>query len=102
VSDCGQYFRQALEGLAKKHPMIGAVKGRGLFLGLDLVVDPETRQPASQDTLRQITTLLMQEGILTASTGRHGNVLKLRPPLPFDRSHADIAVAAIDRVISQQ
>ena len=99
VSDCGCHFRHALEGLASKQPMIGAVKGRGLFLGLDLVADPESRQPASADVLRRITTRLMQEGILTASTGRYGNVLKIRPPLPFDRSHADTAVSAIARVL---
>ena len=100
VKDCGSYFRGALERLVARHPVIGLTRGRGMFLGLDLVSDVNTRQPLCEESMRRITTRLMQEGILTASTGRWGNVLKLRPPLPFDRSHADLAVSAIDRVLA--
>ncbi len=100
VADSGAYLHSALEDLARKHDVIGAVKGRGMFLGLDLVADHDSREPLSREALGRITTRLAEEGILTHITGRHGNVLKIRPPLPFDRSHADIAVAAIDQVLA--
>jgi 4-aminobutyrate aminotransferase-like enzyme len=100
VKDCAKYLRKSLQQMAREYPMIGAVKGRGMFLGLDLVTDPETREPVSAETLRGITTRLLHEGILAGSTGRHENVLKLRPPLPFNRCHADQVVDALRRVFS--
>lgn len=95
----GGHFRAGLEGLAEKHPVIGAVKGRGLFLGLDLVADPESREPLSRERMAQLGSRLLRQGLLTGITGRHGNVLKLRPPLPFGIEHADTALSALDTVL---
>ena len=77
------------------------MKGRGLFLGLDLVEDPASRRPLSGETMDRLASRLMREGILVGVTGRHGNVLKLRPPLVFRTEHADTAVAAIGKVLGE-
>ena len=100
AASTGAYLRRKLEDLASRLPVIGVIKGRGLFLGLDLDSDRNTRAPLSTDSLKQLNSRLMQQGVLTGATGRHGNVLKLRPPLPFGREHADMVVEAIDAVLS--
>ena len=97
----GAYLRGRLEDLAASNPRIGSVQGRGLFLGLDLVEDPASRRPLSRETMRRLTSRLMREGILAGVTGRRGNVLKLRPPLVFRAEHADMAVAAIGKVLGE-
>jgi 4-aminobutyrate aminotransferase-like enzyme len=81
--------------------MIGCAQGRGLFWGLDLVRDARSREPVSRAELRHITTLLMQEGILTGTSGRFGNILKIRPPLVFSRENADQALDALERVFGR-
>lgn len=97
----GSYLRRGLETLAASVPRIGNVEGRGLFLGLDLVDDPVTRRPVTRDAMHRVTSRLRHEGILVGATGRHGNVLKLRPPLVFRPEHADMAVAAIAKVLGE-
>lgn len=97
----GAYLRGRLEDLAASNPRIGNVRGRGLFLGLDLVEDPASRTPLSGETLHRLASRLMREGVLVGVTGRHGNVLKLRPPLVFRTEHADMAVAAIGKVLEE-
>ncbi len=97
----GAHLRGRLEDLAASDLRIGSVKGRGLFLGLDLVEDPASRRPLSRETMRRLTSRLVREGILAGATGRHGNVLKLRPPLVFRAEHADLAVAAIGKVLRE-
>ncbi len=101
VAKTGAYLYRKLEHLAGQLPIIGAVKGRGLFLGLDLVADPVSRAPLSSDLMRQLASQMLGKGILTGITGRDGNVLKIRPPLPFAPEHADIAVAVIESVLGE-
>jgi len=102
ATQVGAHLERGLAELARRHPAIGCVQGRGLFWGLDLVVDPDTRAPMSSAALRRITTELACEGVLMGSTGRYGNVLKIRPPLVFSAENADQALDAIDRVLGRQ
>lgn len=95
----GVYLRQQLEQLAQKHPIIGQVRGRGLFLGIEMVRDRETREPASTEA-PLIADRLKDEGVIIGATGPYGNVVKVRPPLVFSKENADFLVAALDRVIS--
>ncbi|MGZ4814404.1 MAG: aminotransferase class III-fold pyridoxal phosphate-dependent enzyme [Terriglobales bacterium] len=96
----GDYLKRGLEDLQKKHAIIGDVRGLGLFLGVDLVVDRETREPATRQA-SYITDRLRERGILTGTDGPHHNVLKLRPPLIFSRSDADLFVATLDAVLDE-
>jgi 4-aminobutyrate aminotransferase-like enzyme/Ser/Thr protein kinase RdoA (MazF antagonist) len=98
--DVGNHFRQGLRKLAERHALIGDVRGRGLLVGLELVRDRKTLEPAAPET-RRVVNRMRDLGVLTASEGPHGNVLKLRPPICFTREQADMTVAAIDQALSE-
>ena len=99
VADVGAYVRAGLEELAARHEAVGDVRGRGLVLGVDLVESRETRAPAGE-TATRVVNGLRERGVLVGSTGREGNVLKIRPPLVFRREHADRLVETLDDVLA--
>lgn len=84
----GGYLRAGLRDIADRYPIIGHVRGSGFFLGVDLVRDPQTREPAST-AAHQLVNTLRERGILTNTIGKFGNILKLRPPMVFSNEDAD-------------
>jgi 4-aminobutyrate aminotransferase-like enzyme len=86
--------------LAERHPIIGDVRGRGLYLGVDLVRDRATREPAG-DAARHVALRMRQRGILIGTDGPHGNVLKIKPPLTFTDGEVRRLVATLDEVLSE-
>ncbi len=100
VVEVGNYLRQGLEALQEKHEAIGDVHGRGLYQAVELVKDRETLQPAYEGAAL-VPDAMKAEGILMGLSGRYGNVLKIRPPLVFDRANADQLVAALDKVLGE-
>lgn len=92
----GDHWLKALRAL--DHPLIGDVRGSGLFLGIELVTDRETREPAAKDASR-VVNHLRERGILAGTDGPHHNVIKLRPPLCFRKQDADRFVEAIAEVL---
>lgn len=94
----GEHLRAGLRGLMARHGLIGDVRGVGLAMGVELVQDRETREPAGAGRL---VGLLRDEGVLLGSEGVHGNVLKIRPPLAFGTDHADLLVQALDRALGR-
>jgi 4-aminobutyrate aminotransferase-like enzyme len=101
VGASGAHLTATLEELAGRHACIGAVTGRGLFQGLDLVEDRGSKAPLTAGALKRITTLIAEEGVLVGTSGVHGQTIKLRPPLPFSSEHAEIAAAAIDKALTR-
>lgn len=101
VTTVGAYLKAGLDRLDQKYDFIGNIQGSGLFWGLDLVEEPKSKQPMSEDKLRHIVTLLKNEGVLMGNTGRFENCLKIRPPLIFSKENADQALAALDKVFKQ-
>ena len=95
----GNYVLQAFQELQSKHEVIGDVRGRGLFFGIDLVSNRETKAPDAESA-RRIVNELRNKGILMSKIGEHDNVLKLRPPLCFSTEHADLLVSTLDDVLS--
>jgi 4-aminobutyrate aminotransferase-like enzyme len=75
--------------------IIGNVQGSGLFWGLDLVTDRESRRPIAPADAKRLVSALRQEGVLMGVTGSHGNVLKVRPPLPFTCENANHALEVL-------
>ena len=71
------------------HALIGDVRGSGLFLGIDLVSDRESRAPATEQA-EYVVDRLRERGILAGTDGPHHNVIKLRPPLIFSETDADL------------
>jgi 4-aminobutyrate aminotransferase-like enzyme/aminoglycoside phosphotransferase (APT) family kinase protein len=98
--DVGAYLRERLGQLMARHDLIGDVRGVGLAIGVELVRDRNTKQPAPGETVR-LLNLLRDEGVLVGGEGKHGNVLKIRPPVVFSREHADFAATALDRALAR-
>lgn len=100
ASATGNYLKQGIKDLMAKHDLIGDVRGTGLAHGVELVTDRKTLAPAKEQTAR-LLNLMRDEGILIGSEGVLGNILKIRPPIVFQREHADLAVAALDRALAK-
>ena len=93
-----------LEGLAElsgRYPILGDVRGRGLFLGFELVRDPDTRTPATAEA-RRIVNRLREFRILNAVDGPDANVVKIKPPLVFSHRDADRYLSALEIVLREQ
>lgn len=95
----GDYFRAEFATLAKKHELIGDIRGHGLWIGIELVKDRKSKEAATDET-RIIVNRMKDRGILLNRIGEFDNVLKMRPPMPFNTSHADLVIEAIDEVFA--
>jgi len=89
-----------LKDLQRRYPLIGDVRGMGLFLGLDLVRDRDTREPAT-DEASYVANRLRELGVLTGTDGPHHNVIKLRPPLIFSDADTDLLIVTLDAVLKE-
>jgi 4-aminobutyrate aminotransferase-like enzyme/Ser/Thr protein kinase RdoA (MazF antagonist) len=96
----GNYLKESLLTLQGKYPIIGDVRGSGLFLGVDLVLDPVTRSAATAQAA-YVVNRLRECGILTGTDGPFDNVLKLRPPLIISERDADIFTEALRGVLAE-
>jgi 4-aminobutyrate aminotransferase-like enzyme len=94
----GTYLKDAATRLAATSPVLGDVRGAGLYLGID-VIAPRTAGQPSGPLAAAIVNRMRERRILISATGPHGNVLKIRPPLPFAREHADQFLTALAEVI---
>ncbi|MGJ7580375.1 aspartate aminotransferase family protein [Variovorax sp. RHLX14] len=94
----GAYLRGRLRELTVRHPLIGDVRGAGLFVGVELVTDREAKTPATAETVR-IVNGMRERGVLLSGTGEHANILKIRPPLVFSEGNADLLVETLDGVL---
>ncbi|MFE5670869.1 aminotransferase [Agromyces sp. NPDC056523] len=100
AADTGAYLKGRLEALAQRHPLIGAVHGLGLYLGVEFVRDRATLEPATEETAA-ICDRLLTLGVIMQPTGDHQNVLKVKPPLVVTRESADFFVDMLDRVLDE-
>lgn len=91
----GAHLSARLSTVAEAHPMVGAVHGHGLYQGVELVRDPETREPATAEAFA-VCERLLDLGVLSQPTGDHSNVLKVKPPLCLTERSADLFVDALD------
>lgn len=96
----GGYLKTRLEALGQRFPLIGAVHGMGLYLGVEFVRDRETLLPATEETAA-ICDRLLDLGVIMQPTGDHWNVLKIKPPLCFSRESADFFADMLTRVLEE-
>ena len=82
------------------HSAVADVRGSGLFIGVDIVSDRQTSEPAAA-AARYIVERLREERILIGTDGPHHNVLKIRPPMPFNAQDAELMAATIGRVLEE-
>jgi 4-aminobutyrate aminotransferase-like enzyme/Ser/Thr protein kinase RdoA (MazF antagonist) len=93
----GQQLRNLLEEIRPRHPAIREVRGRGLMIGVDLV-RPDSGEP-DPSLARSVVNGMRDRGVLIGTTGRHDNVLKVRPPLVFDEEHAAVLAKVLDEAL---
>lgn len=96
----GDHLKQRLQALGQRFPLVGAVHGMGLYLGLEFVRDRETLAPATGETAA-ICDRLLQLGVIMQPTGDYLNVLKIKPPLCLSRESADFFADMLERVLSE-
>jgi 4-aminobutyrate aminotransferase-like enzyme len=96
----GERLLAGLRPLVGSHPLVGDVRGSGLFLGVELVRDRTTLAPAPREA-SYVADRCRDEGILLGTDGPHHNVVKIRPPMPFSLADADQLVATLARVLDE-
>ncbi|WP_397547298.1 aminotransferase class III-fold pyridoxal phosphate-dependent enzyme [Rhodothermus marinus] len=99
--EVGDYLRQQLLALRERHALIGDVRGSGLFLGIELVRDRETLEPATEEA-RQVVEAMKRRRILLSTDGPMNNVIKIKPPMVFTRENADLLVEKLDEVLTRE
>ena len=95
----GSYTLERLAELQQRHPIVGDVRGAGMFFAVELVRERASKSPAADETKR-VVNLMCERGVLLSRIGRHDNILKIRPPMPFSRQNADLLVDTLDGVLA--
>jgi 4-aminobutyrate aminotransferase-like enzyme/Ser/Thr protein kinase RdoA (MazF antagonist) len=96
----GEFLLAGLRDMQSRHSIIGDVRGSGLFLGVELVRDHETLEPADCET-SYVANRMRERGILIGTDGPLHNVLKIRPPMPFTMQDAEILLEQLDATFSE-
>ena len=97
----GGHFKARLQALIDRHPLVGAVHGSGFYLGLELVRDRHTLEPATQETAL-LCDRLRELGIFMQPTGDYLNILKIKPPMVTTRQSVDFFVDMLSKVLDEQ
>lgn len=95
----GRYARQRLNQLNSDFDCVGDVRGSGLIFGAEMVLDQDSKAPATEFTDRVINAMKNQ-GVILSKLGRHKNTLKIRPPMPFSFEHADLLFDTLETVLA--
>jgi 4-aminobutyrate aminotransferase-like enzyme len=94
----GGHLLSRLRPLVEESAVVGDVRGSGLFIGVELVRDRDTREPAPAEA-SEVVNRLRDEGILIGTDGPHHNVLKIRPPMPFTIEDADVLASTLASLV---
>lgn len=96
----GNHIRAGLNRLKEKHNVIGDVRGKGLLLGIELVKDRATKEPAKAETA-QILETAKEMGLLLGKGGLHGQTIRFSPPMCLNRDDADFLLAVLDQAFAR-
>lgn len=100
AKNVGLHARKRMHALAQKHDVIGNVRGSGLIFGAEMVLDLDSKEPASEFTDR-IINAMRHQGIIHSKLGRYKNTMKIRPPMPFSIDNADLLFDTLDEVLAK-
>ena len=95
----GERVLAHLRELADRHALIGDIRGIGLMIGVELVTDRATREPAAKEAAA-VRRLCCEAGVLVGVGGQFGNVVRLQPPLMIADADLDRALAVLDQALS--
>lgn len=98
AKETGEYLMSLLKDLMNRFPLIGDVRGHGLFVGAELVTDRNTKEPAIKE-IGIIVERMKDKGYLLSTDGPLNNVLKIKPPLVFTKENADEMVKLLEEVL---
>jgi 4-aminobutyrate aminotransferase-like enzyme len=94
----GKIFFEGLNNLKNHHPIIGDVRGRGLFIGIELVRDLETLDPAPKEA-KQVVNGMLSKNILLSIDGPHKNVIKIKPPMVISEEDVRFTIKSLGEVL---
>jgi alanine-glyoxylate transaminase / (R)-3-amino-2-methylpropionate-pyruvate transaminase len=94
----GTHLKNRLQELKERQPLIGDVRGMGLMLGVELVRDPQTKEPAAKEAA-DVLELCKERGLLLGKGGLYGNVLRIKPPMCLTKDDADFLADCLDEVL---
>lgn len=96
----GGYLCALLQKHKEKHPLIGDIRGCGLFVGVELIRDKHKLTPATAEA-QEVIYRLKEQHILLSADGPHRNVLKFKPPMCFNKEDVDFVVEKIDHILTE-
>jgi len=94
----GDHLLEGLWHFEEQYALVGDVRGSGLFLGVELVLSPESREPAAQEAIF-IANRMADLGVLLGTDDPDHNVIKIRPPMPFNKQNADSLLYAMEQIL---
>ncbi|MEM6725481.1 MAG: aminotransferase class III-fold pyridoxal phosphate-dependent enzyme, partial [Bacteroidota bacterium] len=98
AAQLGGHFKAGLKGLTQTYPIIGDVRGQGLFLGFELV-DSDLQPLAHQATY--LSNRMREQGILTSTDGPDHNVIKIKPPLAIEQKDIDRYLGTLEKILKE-
>jgi len=100
AAETGSFMMERLKGIEGKHPLIGEIRGAGLFIGVELVKDKETKERANEEAKKVVAECRKRGVLLMVSYNGKGNVVKIKPPLNIERSLVEKIVDVLDESLS--
>lgn len=98
--EVGNHLKEGFLALQEKHPIIGEVRGMGLMLGVELVRDRQTKEPANTEAA-DVMEAMKHRGVLVGKGGLYGNTLRIKPPMCLTKDDADYLLAMLDEVLAE-
>ena len=93
-------MKAGLEELQQRHPLVGEVRGMGLMLGMELVRDRESKEPANTECA-EVLELARERGLLVGKGGLYGNTLRIKPPMCITKDDANFMVDCLEEVLAE-
>ena len=100
AKEVGGHLKDRLLDLQEQHQLIGEVRGMGLMLGVELVRDRKTKEPANTEAA-DVLELCKERGLIIGKGGLFGNTLRIKPPMCITKDDADFLVDTLDEVLSE-
>lgn len=100
ANQVGSLLKEQLERMKLKYKFIGDVRGTGLFLGVDLVKSPLTKEPAN-DIAEYVVKRCREEKVIISTEGKFGNVIKFKPPMTFSRQNVNELLQVFDAIFTE-
>jgi 4-aminobutyrate aminotransferase len=95
----GKMLKDGLRDIGERHDIVGDVRGKGLMLGIEMVRDPESKEPGP-DLAGRVLEGAKDRGLLIGKGGLYGNVIRLSPPLVITEEEAARAVETIEAAVA--